>query len=75
MQEPVAVIENLTQDALQRIDTATGGVEACLRGTGTIMCLLEEVGNKLTDVNSVRICTFGRHEWFLFADEKGDASS
>jgi hypothetical protein len=44
-QEPVAVIQNLTQEALQRIDKAMGGVAACLGDTGTIMCLVNEVGH------------------------------
>jgi hypothetical protein len=58
-EEPAAVIQNLTQEALQRIDTATGGVAACLGGTGTIMCLIDAVGHKLVDVKSDRICTLG----------------
>jgi hypothetical protein len=44
VQQPVAVIHNLTQEGLQRIDTATRGVEACLGGTGTIICLVDVVG-------------------------------
>jgi hypothetical protein len=44
---PVAVIENLTQEAVQRIDTAAGDVAACLEGTGTITCLVDVVSQKL----------------------------
>jgi hypothetical protein len=44
-QKPGAVIQNLTQEALQHIDTATEGVAACLGGTGTIMCLVNVVGH------------------------------
>jgi hypothetical protein len=40
------VIENLTQEALHGIDTATVGVAGCLGGTGTIMCLFDVVGHK-----------------------------
>lgn len=43
---PVAVISNLTREALQRIDTAAGDMAACLSGTGTITCLFEVVSHK-----------------------------
>jgi ABC-type phosphate transport system permease subunit len=44
-QDPVAVIQNLTQEALQHIDTAMRGVAACLGDTRTIMCLVNVVGH------------------------------
>jgi hypothetical protein len=44
---PVVVIENLTQEAVQRIDRAAGDVAACLAGTGTIMCVFDVVSHNL----------------------------
>jgi hypothetical protein len=44
-QDPVAVIQNLTQEAMQRIDMAMGDVAACLGDTRTIMCLVNVVGH------------------------------
>jgi hypothetical protein len=43
---PVAVIENLTQEAVQRIGTAAGDMAACLAGAGSITCLLSVVSHK-----------------------------
>jgi hypothetical protein len=43
---PVAVINNLTQEAVQRIDTAAGDIAACLARTGTITCLFDVVSHK-----------------------------
>ncbi|KDR09106.1 uncharacterized protein LOC110838982 [Zootermopsis nevadensis] len=50
---PVAVISNLTSEALQRIDTAAGDMAACLSGTGTITCLFDVVRNVTQDVGAV----------------------
>jgi hypothetical protein len=44
-QQPVAVIQNLTQEVVQRIDRTTGDVAACLGATGTITCLANLVGH------------------------------
>jgi hypothetical protein len=44
-QDPVAVIQNLTQEAQQRIDMAMGGVSACLEDTRSMMCLVNVVGH------------------------------
>ena len=44
---PIVVIDNLTQEAVQRIDRAVGDVEACLAGTGTIMCVFDVVRHNL----------------------------
>lgn len=44
---PAVVIDNLTQEAVQRIDRAAGDVAACLAGTGTIMCVFDVVSHNL----------------------------
>jgi hypothetical protein len=43
---PVAVIDNLTQEAVQRIDMAAGDMATCLTGTGTITCMFDVVSRK-----------------------------
>ena len=40
---PIQTIENLTQEAIQRIDTAAGGVANCIAGSETLKCFFEKV--------------------------------
>jgi hypothetical protein len=44
---PIVIIDNLTQEAVDRIDRAVGDVAACLLGTGTARCVLGVVRNNL----------------------------
>jgi hypothetical protein len=44
---PVVVIDNLTQEAVHRIDRAASDVAVCLAGTGTIMCVFDVVSHNL----------------------------
>jgi hypothetical protein len=73
VEAPVVTIDNLTQEAVHRIARAAGDVEACLAGTGAIMCVLDVVSHnshvwwvliestllRLVGVGRVNIRTFG----------------
>ncbi|KAJ9596849.1 hypothetical protein L9F63_012105 [Diploptera punctata] len=50
---PIDTIENLTQEAMQRIDTAAGGVANCIQSSQTIKCFFEMATGVVQDVERI----------------------